>query len=487
MLAALPAPDTAFQWLLVAIALAGELLAVVFVYRVLIRGGSPASTLLWMVVILVAPWIGLFLYYLLPRRLHLRRLSRLRKHGARYRAARSPKATANGAAAGRNAAEPAMGLASLLAGADGSGLSPGNALRWLPDGGQFEAATAAAIAAATKTVHFVVYILRTDASGQRFLALLVAAARRGVKVRLLYDSIGSWWLKTAHLAELRAAGGRAEPFLPLLWKRRPFTMNLRNHRKLLVVDGEVAILGGRNVGDEYFTDRLGRQRKWQDAMLEVRGPAVERLQEVFVEDWCTATEEVLSDEVFRPASAGKLAVGVVCSGPTQENSDLWFALIQAIGEAKATIDLNSPYLVPPPTLLFALQLASSRGVRVRIFTNGPKTEGALLYHAQRSYYKQLMLAGVQIYETTSEYNHAKMIVVDDKTVLVGSANMDLRSAHLNFEIAAVAVDAPELAAEVMKTLAARAADCTRLTAAHLPKKPWARALDGFCGLFSPLL
>ncbi len=481
---ALAVAESAMSWHTIAVALAllGELLAIVFVYRVLVRGGSPASTLLWMGVIIAAPWFGLVLYYLLPRRLQLRRLRRLRVRGDRVREVRARDGTR------RPWSEcPHADLAALLGGADGKGLVGGNELQWLPTGEQFFAAAAAAIASAERHVHCVVYILRPDAAGLRFLAMLTAAARRGVAVRLLYDSFGSLGLKAAHLAELRAAGGRAEAFLPLLWKRRPFTVNLRNHRKLLIVDGEIGFVGGRNVGDEYFTDRMGAQRLWLDAMLGLRGPAVDRLQDVFAEDWCTATDEVLADTFVAGKPVGSVRVGVVCSGPDRDESDLWYAVAQAIGDARLTIDLSSPYLVPPPTLVFLLQLAAARGVRVRVLTNGPRVEAAILYHAQRSYYARLLRAGVEIHETTTDYNHAKAIVVDGRTVIVGSANMDLRSTHLNFEVAAVVVDAPELASQVARTFAQRQHGFRRIREQDLPTKPWQRALDAACGLLSPVL
>ncbi|MGK0205768.1 MAG: cardiolipin synthase, partial [Planctomycetota bacterium] len=365
-----------WQALLVALAIVGEVLSVMFVYRVLVRGGSAASTLLWMAVILVTPWFGLMLYYLLPRSLQLRRLRRMQQSERRLREVR-PRDAANA-----STAEQPTGLERLLQLC--GGLSDGNELRWLPGGEDFFAAAATVIEAAKQHVHCVVYILRPDETGLRFLALLTEAAKRGVQVRLCFDSFGSWGLNTAHLQELRAAGGKAVPFLPLLWKRRPFTLNLRNHRKLLIVDGEVAFLGGRNIADEYRHDRVGKRRRWYDAMMEVRGPAVDRLQDVFVQDWCTAADEVLAD-TFRPpvASEGSCRVGVVGSGPDEGPSALWFALVQAIGEARDTIMLSSPYLVMPPTLQFALQLAAARGVRVRIYTNGARAEAAFLYHAQR--------------------------------------------------------------------------------------------------------
>ena len=472
--------DSANSWMVLALALLGELLAIVFVYRVLVRGGSPASTLLWVVVILATPWIGLTLYYLLPRRLQLRRLRRRRLRGARAREVRLR--------VGARERVPQQGLRALLGGADGAELASGTLCRWLPAGQEFSAAAEAAIDAARDHVHCVVYIFRPDRAGMRLLEVLTRAARRGVAVRLCYDSFGSWGLKAVHLAELRAAGGRAEPFLPLLWKRRPFTVNLRNHRKLLIVDGEVGFVGGRNVGDEYFTDRVGRTRAWLDAMLELRGPVVARLQDVFVEDWCTAADEVLGDlPAAPPPQPDGVEVGVVCSGPDREQSDLWFAVIQAIGDAEHLVELSSPYLVPPPTLFYALAIAAARGVTVRVYTNGPKVEAAVLYHAQRHHYRQLLAAGIELYETVQDYNHAKLLVVDEKHVMVGSPNMDLRSAHLNFELAVLAIDAPALAREVLQTIERRRSDFRRLSFADLPGDPLRRAVDGLCGMLSPLL
>jgi len=471
-----------WHWALVAVAAVGEVLSVIFVYRVLVRGGSAASTLLWMVLILATPWLGLLFYYLLPRRLQLKRLRHIRKQEQRLRAVRPDEGGGSGEGAGRSCS----GLEALLVAR--GGLSDGNSLRWLPCGGDFFAAAAAVIEAAEHHVHCVVYILRPDETGLRFLELLTNAAKRGVEVRLCFDSVGSWGLSNAHLSGLRAAGGQAVPFFPLFWKRRPFTLNLRNHRKLLVVDGEVGFVGGRNIADEYRLDRVSKHQRWYDAMMEVRGPAVDQLQHVFVQDWCTATDEVLVD-TYRPPQklAGEDRVGVVGSGPDEDPSVLWFALVQAIGEAERTIDLSSPYLVLPPALLFALQLATARGVRVRVYTNGPRAEAAILYHAQRQRYRTLLDANVEILETVEEYNHTKFLVVDERTVCIGSANMDLRSAHLNFEVAAVALDARPLAAAIAATIGERQPGFRRVRKADLPTNPFLRALDGVCGLFAPLL
>jgi len=466
-----------WQTALVAFAGLGEVLSVVFVYRVLTRGGSTASTLLWMIFILAAPWLGLLAYYLLPRRLQLRRLKRVRKRSERLLDARGDDGDAE---------SPPGDLEHLL---DlNGGLSDGNALRWIPSGKEFFELAAEQVRGARHYLHCVVYILRPDETGLAFLKLMTEAARRGVEVRLCYDSFGSMGLKAHHLAPLHEAGGHTVPFLPLFWKKRPFTVNLRNHRKLLIVDGEVGYLGGRNIGDEYRLDRLGNVRRWFDAMIEVRGPALEELQAVFVQDWCTAADEVIEPPFWpEPSRPGNGRVGIVGSGPDQGRSVLWYALAQQIGEARHTVTLCSPYLVLPETLLFVLELAVARGVKVRIYTNGKRAEAWLLYHAQRHRYRFLLEAGVEVFETIEQYNHAKFLVVDDRTVFVGSANMDLRSAHLNFELAAVALDAPDLARDVMQTVADRAPEFRQLTLETLPNSPRSRAVDGLCALFSPLL
>lgn len=478
-----------WKWAALLFTLLGEVLAVIFVMRVLTRGGAPATTLLWVVVILAAPWLGITLYYLFPRRLQLRRLRNLQQKGRRWREdRRTSRITEVGAVKEAELAQE-LPMRRLLQGVVGDALSVGNAVRWLPSGADFFDAAAAAIDRAQKFVHLEFYIFRPDATGIALLAKLTAAAQRGVAVRLLYDSMGSFSLKARHLTALRKAGGKAEAFLPLLWKRRPFTLNLRNHRKQLIVDGEVAFTGGRNVGDEYAKDRFDGKRAWFDAMVQIEGPAVADLHWIFLEDWFNATEEEVA--VPAPSSAptrrGSECVAATRSGPDGAAKALWFSVIQAINDARHRLDLSSPYLVPPPTLLIALIVAAARGVRIRIFTNGSASEAVVLYQAQRSYYRELGAAGIEIYETIDDYNHAKVLVADERTVIVGSANLDVRSANLNFELGVVLPDSPEFARAVLTTLDERASASRRIDVADQSDNRLRRLIDGICRLLSPIL
>ena len=474
--------EAAWQWPALVLAILGEALAVVFVARVLIRGGSPPSNLLWVVVILAAPWVGLLLYYLFPRRLQMRRLRRRQNRLAwieeeldRLRPAESEV----------HHGDP---LVRLLHRIDGDAVHDGNRVTWLAGGREFFEEALRAVANAKDFVHLEVYILRHDEAGRLLLDALTEAARRGIEVRLLYDSFGSFGVSGASLADLVAAGGEVEAFLPLLWRRRPFTLNLRNHRKLLVVDGTHAFLGGRNIGNEYATDRLGRTQKWLDAMLHVEGPVVPRLHRVFVEDWYNACGRDLAQERYFPQvpPLGRDAVGALVSGPDRDIHGLWWAIFQVISGARHAIEICSPYLVPPPTMLFALKVAAARGVRVRIHTNGPEAEAFILYHAQRSYYGEFLRSGIELFETVSDYNHAKLIVVDGETVVVGSMNLDMRSAHLNFELGAVVLRS-HVAGSAMAMLEDRRRLSRRIGFDDLPKAAPVRLLDGFCRLASPLL
>jgi cardiolipin synthase len=467
----------ALPWALL-FTLLGELIAIVFLTRVIRRGGSTSVTLNWTFVILAAPWVGIAIYYLLPHSISRRRLRRRRKRLAWI----DPTLPSEDVAVRpRLDSDPVQ---RVLNNFDSDAVQRGNALRMLDSGAAFLAEMQQAIAGAQQFVHLQTYIFRPDAAGQEVLALLTQAARQGLEVRLLYDSFGSWSLKNRHLRELRAAGGKVAAFMPLLWRRRPFTLNLRNHRKLLVVDGEVAVLGGRNIGTEYLTDEIaGSKVAWLDAMMLVRGPAVARLHRTFVEDWCHATEEDLSAPRYFPRVdlAGRDTVGVVDTGPDETTGQLVLVLQQLIASARRRLDISTPYLIPSPVMLSAIELAGRRGVRVRIHTNGRAVENWLLHRAQRSYYAPLIAAGVAVYETQKVYTHTKLIIVDDRYVGIGSPNLDWRSAELNFELAIVAMRSRVVAE-------ASALFEERLIGAGLVKEaPPTGIVDGLCRLASPLL
>ncbi len=460
----------------------GEVLAVVFVVRVLTRGGSAAATLNWVLIILITPYAGLLLYYLLPRRIQLKRLKRRANKMSWISSQLAEVVPASASTVNHD------GLTRLLCRLDPDAVHDGNRLTLLETGADFVADSVEWIERAEDFVHLETYIFRPDRTGLRLLELLTRAARRGVEVRLLYDSLGSWSLKRAHLQPLVAAGGRAKAYLPLLWRHRPFTLNLRNHRKLLVVDGKVCILGGRNVGDEYATDHFGDTGRWLDTMVKVEGPAVRRLHRVFVEDWYNAAEEDLAQERYFPdgEALGSDRLGIVVSGPDAPTNALSWMFFQLIVDAERTLDISSPYLIPNPVVLTAMQVAATRGVRVRIHTNGRGVAQGILHRAQRSHYSPLLDAGVEITEGVADYNHSKMILVDERRLLVGSPNLDVRSEELNFEIAVV-TEGDSICTQARDLFARRLASGRRVHAADLEPRWWDPLANGVCRLLSPVL
>ncbi len=456
----------------------GVAISIVFVAKILTTRNAPAVTLLWVTLIIAAPFIGLLLYYLLPRRIRLRRL---RQRTARLSGFTPARVASDKVELARHP------IASFLAHIAPNSCSGGNAVTILETGEQFFGALEQAIRTATKFVHIEIYILRPDGTGERVLRELTDAARRGVEVRLLYDHIGSWSLKRRHLRALTQAGGKAVPYLPLLWRRRPFTINLRNHRKLAVIDGDTAFVGGRNVGLEYQSDKFGEDASWLDAMVRVCGPGVGPMHAVFAEDWLNASEEELGGAYFPdPGPVGPAWVGTVANGPDRERNVLRHVLNEMVSRARKTIEISSPYFVPHPTICFALETAALRGVRIRLHTNGGHAGNFVLYRVARSHYERLLRFGVEVIETRRDYNHAKMFIVDGKTLYLGSSNLDMRSFELNFELGCLLIE-PNVCATALRMFDERSSAGRRIGPEDLRDGRVGRVIDGVFRLFSPVL
>jgi cardiolipin synthase len=241
-------------------------------------------------------------------------------------------------------------------------------------------------------------------------------------------------LETDFTSVLQEAGGKFDTFMPVFPLRGHWRPNLRNHRKILVVDGRVGFAGGMNIGDEY----QGRKKKyapWRDTHMRVEGPAAWRLQEVFAEDWFYATGEDLVDPGHFPEiqPVGDDVVQVVESGPDQSYENIHAVFFTAISEARKSIYITTPYFVPDQSVLMALKAASWKGVDVRVLVPG-KSDHQLIRLAGRSFHREFLQAGIKLYEHRPGILHAKTMVVDGCWATVGSANMDIRSFRLNFEV-----------------------------------------------------
>jgi cardiolipin synthase len=312
-------------------------------------------------------------------------------------------------------------------------ITTGNSAKLLVDGQQTFDAILDGIEQAQDYVLFQFYIIRDDELGQRCKSALLQKAAEGVRVFVLYDELGSKDLSPEYLSELRAGGVEIFPFNTTQGKGNRFRLNFRNHRKIVVVDGKVAYVGGHNVGDEY----LGKDpvlTPWRDTHVELRGPVVLCVQAPFVEDWNWATGKMpeLNWEPER-AEGGEVAAACLPTGPadTLETGTLFF--LHAINSARTRLWIVSPYFVPDEQLMSALQLAALRGVDVRILI--PQNPDHLhVYLSGISYLEEAEEAGVKIYRYQPGFLHQKVWLIDDDASLIGTANLDNRSMRLNFEV-----------------------------------------------------
>jgi cardiolipin synthase len=279
------------------------------------------------------------------------------------------------------------------------------------------------------------YIVRSDKVGQRIKSILKRKLAQGVQVWFLYDDIGSVWLPRKYLKELSAAGAHVASFGDGNLRRMRLQVNFRNHRKLLVCDGEEGFVGGINLGDEYLA--ADNEEPWRDTHCRIRGPATQGLQLAWLEDWNWASDEI-PDLNWNPSTIpnGDEEVLILPMGPadTYETGALFF--LNCINNARSRIWIASPYFVPDFQILNALQLAALRGVDVRIIIP-EKSDSRLIGLAAYSYLVQASQAGIAIYRYQPGFMHQKTVLVDSRYAAVGTANLDNRSMRLNFEIMAV--------------------------------------------------
>jgi cardiolipin synthase len=291
-------------------------------------------------------------------------------------------------------------------------------------------------------IHLQYYILKNDQLGNRLIKALTKKAQQGIKVRVLYDDLGSRGLRSSFFAELRAAEGEVEVFFPSKLRWINLRLNYRNHRKLVIIDGHIGYVGGFNVGDEY----LGLDPKfgyWRDTHLRIQGPAVYAIQTRFILDWNQATHKrnisYLQEHFPKPVIKGDSSLQIVTSGPDSEWEQIKNGYIKMISTAKKTIRIQTPYFIPDASVLDALKIACLSGVDVNIMIPN-KPDHPFVYWATMSYIGEMLSSGARVYIYENGFIHAKTIIVDHEISSVGTANIDVRSFKLNFEVNAFIYD-----------------------------------------------
>ena len=377
-------------------------------------------------------------------------------------------------------------------------LSVGNRVAALEDGQATYTAMLAAIRAARNHVHMEMYIFEGDDVGKLFAAALMERAKAGVKVRLIYDAVGSIKTPKEFFKDLEAGGVQVVVFNPVTAKNALDLVGIQNrdHRKLLLVDGRVAFLGGINISGVYsgvsnpggrgsFVSGSSRgraeggedppfeERPWRDLQVRIEGPAVADLQRAFVKQWERWKKEPLPEAgLYPPLKAdGPHVVRAIAGSPSdQEANAAYVTLISAIEASESEVLIVNPYFVPHPTLLAALKSAAQRGVDVKLILPS-KTDSTLVYHAGRSYYAELLESGVKIYERQSRMLHSKSAVVDRVWTTVGSTNLDWRSLVYNDELNAVILGG-DFAAQVIAVFTRDLRNSEQITPADWRARPF---------------
>ena len=455
----------------------GFVLAIAVTIHVLLRKREVASAVGWIGLVWFAPVLGAVLYILFGVNRVRRRARRMlqRDAGSDGGDADIPAVIGSGLrqmahAIGRITGRPLQSAASV---------------HIYQNGDQAYPVMLAAIESATVSLGLSSYIFADDTWGGRFIEALIRARTRGVQVRVLIDGIGGGWLTSPAYHRLSRHGVHAARFMHsvLPW-RMPF-VNLRSHKKILVIDGAIGFTGGMNIADDNVM-ATHPQHPVQDLHFRIQGPVVRQLAEAFAQDWAFAADEDLDDAVWSPPIAADAGVPAraIDSGPDGDLEKVEFAALQAIACARVSIAVMTPYFLPDERMITALSLAAMRGVAVDLVIPG-KSNHTLVDWATRTNSSPLLANGVRIWLSPPPFHHSKMMVVDNEWCLIGSTNWDMRSFRLNFELCMEVYD-PDLAAALTSLM--RASRQLELTAADLAARPFAARLrDAAARLMLPYL
>lgn len=454
---------------------------------------KPSSTWAWLLVLFFLPFVGFFLYLLLGRQLrkkHLFRWDGRKDIGIEQLINYQIEAIENNELELRT--EHIKNYSHLIymnLKTNNAVLTQDNDVKIFDDGSDKFEALISDINHAKNHIHIQYYIFKLDNLGQRIINALIKKAKQGVKVRVLFDEMGSRGIRKRHFKELIEAGGEVEVFFPSILPLINPRLNFRNHRKIAVIDGRIGYIGGFNVGDEYLSlsDRFGY---WRDTHLRIEGSAVHPLQTRFILDWnqASAKNDIIYAERYFPIipQKGTAALQIISSGPDTEWEVIKNNYLHLIANAKKYVYIQSPYFIPDESFFDAIRIATLTGIDVRIMIPN-KPDHMFVYWATYSYVGPLVEAGAKVYHYEKGFIHAKMIVVDDEIASVGTANIDVRSFSLNFEVNALIYDRL-LAHRLAEIFERDIMDCSELTLElYKNRSNYTKFRESMSRLLSPIL
>ena len=443
---------------------------------------NPVKSIAWVLVLL--PVLGLVIYLIFGRSLKgMKLISR-----AELRELRRMNVIPDNREATGGFSDESRQLISLVNKLVGPHLFVGNDIKVFTTGQEKFNELLRDIEAATDYIHVQYFIIEDDEVGKQLVELLMRKAREGVQVRVLYDYVGSFYVRSRVLKRMRAAGVEVHPFLELTLMQFAFRVNWRNHRKIVVIDGKVGYVGGMNIANRYVNGDK-HWAPWRDTHLRITGEAVAALEYSFAIDWNYTTRKLLTNNVVQfdtPQPASEFVMQMMGSGPTNRWNNISIVFLKAITLAKRQVFIQTPYFLPSDFLLKALQSAALAGVDVRLMIPR-RPDSTMLRLATGSYIKECMLSGIKIYFYEPTVMHAKVVIIDDEFVTTGSTNFDFRSFEHNFEFNAL-VYSKAFNQQMKEIFENDMRQCTRLALSKWKQRPlMQKALESIVRLISPIL
>lgn len=470
-----------FSWTLSALYI---YMIVAIIIAILLDNRDPVKSLAWITILVLLPVVGIVLYVFFGH--DFRKQKIITKKSVRNIKNR-PIPVCDTSKVDMQALTPQQQhLIQLLMKVGEAPVYAGSKIDVYADGEATFEAMFSAIEQAQKHIHIEFFIFEDDRVSNRLRKLLIQKAQEGVRVRMIYDYLGSWRLPKSYIRSLRNAGAYVQSFLPVRFRLNRFKINYRNHHKILVVDGKIGFTGGLNIADRYlYGNKLG---KWRDTFVRIEGNAVHGLQANFLIDWLFVDRKIITDPKYYPEMPvyDDNLVQFVASGPDSDWENITHGLTHAIMTATDYVYMHTPYFVPSQSVVSAIHTAALSGVDVRLLI--PETsDSPLSAAATRSYITRLTEAGVRVYFYQNNFLHSKSIVIDDMVSSIGSANLDERSSNQNFELNAFIYDKDT--AQKLKELFLNDLEHSREVDANKwdQRSHWEKLKESIARLFVPLL
>jgi len=483
--------EMGFSWFQIVLISLYLITALFICFMIIFENRAPVKTLSWVMVVLLVPVAGIIFYLLFGQNYRKQKIfsrkSILDMEQLSNIAAFQVKTLPERLMTASEKVREKEHLIKLMLNNSKSVLTEYNEVEILIDGIETFPSMFKAINEAKSFINIEFYRFESDILGMKFCDALIQKATEGVKVRVIFDDVGSWNLSKKVVKRMREKGVEIYPFMPVRFPWLTNKINYRNHRKILVVDGIKGYVGGLNIADKYLHGHreIGN---WRDTHLLIKGEAVAALNYVFMVDWYFVSDILLTDEKFYDEEhrvTNRCWIQVAASGPDSDWANIMQVYFSAIATARKYIYLCTPYFSPDETILNALLTASLSGVDVRLILPG-KSDSPVAYWNTRSYISEMMDAGIKVYLYNDGFNHSKYLLVDDVFASVGSANVDMRSFDLNFEIAAMIYD-EDFAKRLLKVFYNDVARSTEVQPAVWSKRKRSeRYKESLARIFGPL-